>query len=902
MAFLRYANAAIVKPFVSQDEWVGLHAVPRALSKEASAVVLQKYDPSEYLLTHATIIASVDTEDSSEPLGRQMVNGFQVDRRFSDWLVTLGTQKYINSNRDAWERRLLLSCYKTFIGAENYCFLPDTHIVMADGTTRALEDVKVGDLVLTHTGSQKRVLRTFTREVNEDVCSLYFDRSKRPVRCTENHPFRKLDVARAAIHTHRGSKPSSTEKYRRDSIRKFLRDGATRGVADISVSKTWEVAGDLRCGDLLLGPMPAQQSGGTVAQGTLLGYYLAEGSLGTNCVIFTFGDHESALVDHVEKLAREVFPACLTHRSEGQSTIRLTVRGLDVFSWFSRNGGQLSESKRISSEVLGWSEEALTALLAAWATGDAQLHKKTRRIVVSTVSRDLAQQARRVAEIVGVKASLWEEQEEGFLKRQQRTSTVLLLVGGAPKRFTIRAEHSAYNLIISKDSVAKLKPFTPRWAAMPDATSRKREDFAWHDRARVHTLRWSGRESYCGVVHNIEVEGDNSYVLSNGIAVHNCEHVQIPELSKGKIIDAASRDIGDSIYVDILVATARKHKSLISAIESKRLSTLSMGCSVAYTQCTKCGNVAEDEAQMCPCVRYSKGNEWYDSLGNKRITAELCGHRSDPESVKFIEASWVANPAFKGAVMRSILSPEDVEQISKSTGTRMQVAFNVPVRTANPDQLQKAAKFRNPAQWPRTRVSAEDEFDMDQAGVEPANPAALEEKPDPLGKAVDSLVEAIREKAIELVRGEIGTDEAKRLQDTRENTNNTLVKEASKNPAWLRIAKVVAANVPKQAASKILSGLVLHKSGGWRNVIASRRFDGREMLVVSRLLDILSGKPRIAGESRIYRTVLVVGGPSSYPTIGRFLQACRDQIQRPLTEHETRLLVQKGRIYELGSR
>ena len=169
------------------------------------------------------------------------------------------------------------------------------------------------------------------------------------------------------------------------------------------------------------------------------------------------------------------------------------------------------------------------------------------------------------------------------------------------------------------------------------------------------------------------------------------EHIQIPELSKGKIIDAAARDIGDSIYVDILIANDRRHKPLISAIQNRQLSTLSMGCSVAYTQCTRCGNVAEDETQLCPCVKFFKGQNYRDSQGIERVTAELCGHYTDPASVKFIEASWVANPAFTGAVLRGILSADDIAGIDR----KIQVAFSQGPRVSDPSTaLLKAARLR----------------------------------------------------------------------------------------------------------------------------------------------------------------------------------------------------------------
>ena len=133
------------------------------------------------------------------------------------------------------------------------------------------------------------------------------------------------------------------------------------------------------------------------------------------------------------------------------------------------------------------------------------------------------------------------------------------------------------------------------------------------------------------------------------IGAHNfLEHVQIENLSKGRILDAVARDIGDSVYIDILIATDRKHKELIADIENGELSTLSMGCSIDGSTCTKCGHWAADETEFCDHVKYAKGNTFFDEKGAKHRIAELCGDVTlDPTGgVQFIEASWVKVPAF----------------------------------------------------------------------------------------------------------------------------------------------------------------------------------------------------------------------------------------------------------------
>ena len=147
------------------------------------------------------------------------------------------------------------------------------------------------------------------------------------------------------------------------------------------------------------------------------------------------------------------------------------------------------------------------------------------------------------------------------------------------------------------------------------------------------------------------------------------EHVQIPELSKGKVIDVALREVPvckgkdgkdiTTLYVDILIATNKKHSDLTEKITSGEYNAVSMGTLIKFSVCSQCGNIAEDESKACKHVRFFKNNFFYDKNGVKRIVAELCGHSSDPESNRFIDASWVRKPAFEGALLRNIVQPND---------------------------------------------------------------------------------------------------------------------------------------------------------------------------------------------------------------------------------------------------
>lgn len=145
------------------------------------------------------------------------------------------------------------------------------------------------------------------------------------------------------------------------------------------------------------------------------------------------------------------------------------------------------------------------------------------------------------------------------------------------------------------------------------------------------------------------------------------EHVQVPELSKGKVIDAALREvvIGNDIkgnpittlYVDLLIATSWDHPDVCQKILSGEYNAMSMGCLIAYSRCSRCGHTAADEANHCEHVRHFRKNTFYDQFGRPRIIAEICGHKDDPKSVSFIDASWVRKPAFVGAVVRNVVAP-----------------------------------------------------------------------------------------------------------------------------------------------------------------------------------------------------------------------------------------------------
>ena len=331
------------------------------------------------------------------------------------------------------------------------------------------------------------------------------------------------------------------------------------------------------------------------------------------------------------------------------------------------------------------------------------------------------------------------------------------------------------------------------------------------------------------------------------IGAHNFqEHIQIEEQSKGRIIDACARDIGNSIYVDILVATDRKHEHLVKDIRNGKLGTLSMGCTVDFTVCSQCGNVAVDETELCDHIKYHKLDTFYDRTGKRRIIAELCGHPTvEPTAgVTFIEASWVAQPAFTGAVMRNIL---EMDQLS-------------------PEMQRQAAEIMSiPSQWvvdenARRKAASFGDTEEEAAPVEEAPPPSL------LDDLEDEIEEVVVNKVKDSIKEQIRMDDfSDAVQPLSTEPNDTLQKEAR-----LRAAYDAAATKVVQTASSD-AGLV--------NSVAE--------------LDVAFGRLFPRG---LYRASLRVGASSQYPTLGSFLEACTAAMDRPVTPQEAKKMLRLGKF------
>jgi len=333
-------------------------------------------------------------------------------------------------------------------------------------------------------------------------------------------------------------------------------------------------------------------------------------------------------------------------------------------------------------------------------------------------------------------------------------------------------------------------------------------------------------------------------------AYNYLEHHQVPADKKGWVVDAISREVeieGEKpvIYIDLLVATEKKHEDLIARIESGQLNSMSMGCKVSYTYCSKCGNKAKDEVDLCEHIRYQKGNTFYDENGVQRVIGELCGHYSDPSSVEFIEASWVADPAFKGAVKRNFIP----------------IISNVSIP-------KKANKF--------------DEISCDLIKVAKnlQKMAQEEEKQDDLEKKQEEAIDT-----------ELDTD----LEDKKDiadefwidtiNMDSNIIKKDDLHKLSNRFSN-------KNAFIDVLKNVDNFK---WKDI--SSNFNKSELLAISFIKNALFCNTTFFN---LYPIIKKAGGLKKYSNKDDFFKHCEKLLNRKLSFNEKKFLLIQSKIFDLG--
>jgi len=901
MAFVKEARASIIQPKVSGRAWAQVRTAAKAsaevsenLVARASEILGKPFSPKDYLLTHATIVASVDTyEPPNAKLGSVMEGGFRVNRMFANYRVKRGSDKYINNN----------------------CFIPGTSITMADGTVKPIEEVQVGDLVLTHKARARRVTETFRHDVDGELLEIKVRGSNERLFVTSEHPFFAFLSNTECVacggpisREHRtvshllGKHYCSKECYYQYKVPN----------ATLRQNKHGQFVGAscLTSNDFAATPVvPGEQDVGlTLGQARLVGLFAAEGYYeldsrnGNERVGVCWAFHEDerhTLAKAVCDLMRTEFGIeCVVRPHSDDRGIHVTTKtcrkAVDFFS--GHVFGEGATDKRLHRDLLTAPIAIQVEILRGWFEGDGSAFDTgvggdvpgDFRLTGTSGSQSLANQMRALLHRQGVAPRMHHTVSEGRRR---------LVVDGAV-RVVSDPSKECHSWVVSCGAgyISDLVQDTV-YADAYEAAAEARGGFQQSPDLRflngycLQMFTGISPVEYRGPVYNFETEEDHSYI-AGGVAVHNCdawdrdvllksfrtfigghnfvEHVQIEEMSRGRIIDAVARDVGDSVYIDILIATDRKHIDLVEAIVSGKMSTLSMGCTVDGTQCTKCGHWAADETEMCNCVKYEKGNTFFDEQGQQHRVAELCGHKSlDPTGgVVFVEGSWVGTPAFTGAVLRNVIALHPNDELGKVASA---------ILATPPEQWSRGTRRKVAALVANFMAGWDDE----EGGGDEAEAAPAEAAPSkgPFDDIEDELTTHMKDRVRKKLKKDMDEkdqEDALGPEDSSLAPNDNLVHQSS-----LMMDDLVPDQSRKAAYGGALSYIC--------------RTASSDADLMNRVAE-LSASYDVQIPIPLYRAAMRLGSVSEYEDVNQFVRACRAALGRKPTTAEAKVLFRLGKL------
>ena len=227
----------------------------------------------------------------------------------------------------------------------------------------------------------------------------------------------------------------------------------------------------------------------------LIGYYIAEGSNHRAYIRFSIGDHEKEFAKDIIKIVNEIFgfeaEICRKHRGKKTGT-EISVCNSILANVFENLCGKGAEKKHIPFVLQQLPPDRQSIMLNAIYRGDGFEKKlknnvKTHRRFITTISRTLSEQL----------------------------TDILLRTGFYPSR-NVQIEK------IDKLGTKHKKAFVVSWSVNPQV-SRHRHIYTDSDGSKYWLVPIARKKtsSFKGMVYNLRVENDHSYV-ANTFAVANC--------------------------------------------------------------------------------------------------------------------------------------------------------------------------------------------------------------------------------------------------------------------------------------------------------------------------------------------------------------------------------------------
>jgi hypothetical protein len=405
-----------------------------------------------------------------------------------------------------------------------WCFVPGTMVLMENGTEKKIEDVMIGDMVVTHLGRARRVVKCMSREYDGETYTVKVRGARRVLQMTPNH---KLWAVK---------EENGTCKYwgNQEDKKQRCYPGANCGNGQCEKGEKFNGefvrADNLGMFDSLTEPI-MEISGHTPKWATpemvrLLGLYAAEGNI-IRCRGAVWGVNFTYNLDEAKTLAQETINTvkkvtgktvkAYMYPKKNPNRIEIRVYSKKFANFIHPLVSGVATTKVLSPELMNLPVNLMLEFLLAFIDGDGHVVVKKGMnngiVEIATASSAMASQVYEMCKMCRMAPYHYVSNSNGFK------------AGGEIHRLKIRSAH--------------LEPLRGMTVAVAEKAKEKRTAKHFWDKWVVIPIDEISSVPYVGLVHNLEVEEDHSYV-ANSLAVSNCRHFRKTDGYVGALLDQHS--------------------------------------------------------------------------------------------------------------------------------------------------------------------------------------------------------------------------------------------------------------------------------------------------------------------------------------------------------------------------
>lgn len=370
--------------------------------------------------------------------------------------------------------------------------------IFTDSGPKAIEEISIGDRVLTHTGKYQIVKDKLINWKHKEYISILPQGFCEPIEVSPNHPFFVAKVGNKHRHQKKSKIINSNPSFINEDKWKW----------------DWVKAENLEINDLCLIPVNRiveDNNEFSKEWCRLLGIYLSEGCFSYNGKYNKDGKVKCTIISNKDeelwKFYDGIFKNC---------GLRLVLNGMNgylrsikdknetqkIAQKIKLHAGELSKFKKISKEMMFLSPEKQMEIVNGFVDGDGWIHRG--RICMATISKVLAYQFRDILARNFITCSI----NKHTNNRKNPIYFIEIPLFYAKK----------FNLYTTKQK--KLDIELNNRTLNPNNIPRQKFSKEGHI---ITPIKKIYRECLPEnePLYNLEVENDNSYCV-NGIAVHNC--------------------------------------------------------------------------------------------------------------------------------------------------------------------------------------------------------------------------------------------------------------------------------------------------------------------------------------------------------------------------------------------